>query len=126
MYKVMPKMNSTHIKSVYVKAEELFTKLDSLIEELRPWTAIGDINIEDHIQKHFTEVKDWIDNFEMLRQKRKELKNYPDAVWIDCINVNLVTFKSGVDSIYTKFEDALVDTLEESIERDSFQVRTFI
>jgi hypothetical protein len=51
MYKVMPKMNSTHIKSVYVKAEELFTKLDSLIEELRPWTAIGDINIEDHIQK---------------------------------------------------------------------------
>ena len=74
----MPEMNSKHLKTVYTKAEELFVKLEAVQDEYIHWTALGEMDIQAHIENHFTDVQDWIDNFEMLRQKRKELKKLPD------------------------------------------------
>jgi len=50
----------------------------------------------------------------------------PDSTKVDCVTVNLVPFKSGIDSLFRQLQDALVDTLEDSIERDSEIVRDFI
>ena len=62
----------------------------------------------------------------MLKQKRKELKKLPDSQKVDCINVNLVPFKAGVEDIFKRLSDALVETLQLSIEKDSEVVRKFI
>ena len=62
----------------------------------------------------------------MLRQKRKELKKLPDSTKLDCINVSLVPFKSGIEELFRRLEDALVETLQESIEKDSDVVHVFI
>ena len=35
-------------------------------------------------------------------------------------------FKSGIDSLFRGFEDALTETLEDSIEKDSEVVRKFV
>ena len=56
MYKFMPEMNSKHIKTVYNKAEELFGKLDTLTDEYISWTALGNIDLQQHIEKYFTGV----------------------------------------------------------------------
>ena len=126
MFKLMPEMNSTHLKTVYMKAEELFGKLETLTEEYLPWTALGEFDIQAHIEDNFSDVQDWVDNFEMLRQKRKELKKLPDQTKVDCISVNLIPFKSGVDALFKQLQDALTDSLEDSIEKDSETVRSFI
>ena len=47
----------------------------------------------------------------MLRQKRKELKKLPDSFKIDCISINIVPFKAGIDELFRRMEDALVETL---------------
>ena len=78
MFKSMPDFNAHHIKTVYVKAEELFGKLSQLGDEYIAWTALGNLDIQHHIEKHFKSVQDWIDNLEMLKQKRRELKKLPD------------------------------------------------
>jgi hypothetical protein len=62
----------------------------------------------------------------MLKQKRKELKKLPDSVKVDCINVNLVPFKGGIEDIFKKLTDALVETLQTSIEKDSEHVHRFV
>ncbi len=62
----------------------------------------------------------------MLKLKRKELKKLPDSQKVDCINVNLVPFKGGIEDIFRKLSDALVETLQYSIERDSDEVLKFI
>ena len=67
MFKLMPEMNSKHLKTVYVKAEELFSKLETMADEYLPWTALGEFDIQAHIETNFTDVQDWVDNFEMLR-----------------------------------------------------------
>ena len=38
----------------------------------------------------------------------------------------MVPFKSGIDSLFRSFEDALTETLEDSIEKDSEVVRKFV
>lgn len=45
---------------------------------------------------------------------------------VDCINVNLVPFKAGVEDIFKRLSDALVETLQYSIEKDSEVVFRFI
>ena len=55
----------------------------------------------------------------MLRQKRKELKKLPDSRKIDCLNINLLPFKNGIEDLFRRLSDALVDSLSESIERDN-------
>lgn len=62
----------------------------------------------------------------MLRLKRKELKKLPDSFKVDCININIVPFKAGIEELFRKLTDALVETLQESIERDAENVRSFI
>jgi hypothetical protein len=62
----------------------------------------------------------------MLRQKRKELKKIPDSFKVDCINVNIVPFKAGIEELFRRMTDALVETLQESVEKDHETVLSFI
>jgi hypothetical protein len=67
-------------------------------------------------------VEDWESNFAMLKLKRKELKKLPDQTKVDCITVNLIPFKSGIEDIFKRLTDALVETMQYSIEKDSEDV----
>jgi dynein heavy chain 2 len=122
----MPDQNSKHLKTVYEKAEELFSRLEGAVVEYLPWSALGNIDIQSYIEANFTTVQDWEDNFQMLRLKRKELKKLPDSFKVDCININIVPFKAGIDELFRRMTDALVETLQESIERDADSVHNFI
>jgi hypothetical protein len=79
-----------------------------------------------HIEENFTDVADWKTNFDMLKVKRIELKKLPDEKKIDCIKINILPFKQGVEDILRKLQDALVDTLEQSIEKDVKEVVGFV
>ena len=59
----MPDQNAAHLGTVYVKAEELFTKLQGLTREYLTWTALGNIDLASFIEQNFTSVQDWDDNF---------------------------------------------------------------
>jgi dynein heavy chain 2 len=111
---------------VYRKAEELFSKLNQKRTEYLSWTALGNLDLQTYIEENFTSVQDWEDNFQMLRQKRKELKKIPDSFKVDCINVNIVPFKAGIEELFRRMTDALVETLQESVERDYETVTSFI
>jgi len=58
----------------------------------------------------------------MLRTKRKELKKLPDEIKIDCVTIKLNPFKNGIESLFRRLSDILVETLQESIEKDSDNV----
>lgn len=79
-----------------------------------------------HIEENFTDVSDWKTNFDMLKIKRIELKKLPDDKKIDCIKISILPFKQGVEDLFRKLQDALVDTLEQSIEKDVKEVLSFV
>ena len=98
----MSENNAKHMHTVYLKAEELFDQVRSTSAQYGEWTAIGKIDMQDHIEKNFKDVQDWEVNFAMLKQKRIDLKKLPDSKKIDCITINIVPFKGGVEEIFKK------------------------
>ena len=91
-----------------------------------PWTILGTIDLQAYIEQNFKTVDDWETNFQMLKSKRKELKKLPDSQKVDCITVNLIPFKGGVEDIFKRLSEALVETLQLSIEKDAEEVFKFI
>lgn len=102
LFKIIPDQNSAYLAAVYGKAEELFDKLLGVRDEYKPWTILGRLDLAQHIEEHFTQVADWDANFQILKQKRKELKKLPDEIKIDCININVLPFKSGVENLFKR------------------------
>lgn len=126
MFRKMPEENSKYMQTVYIKAEDLFDQIRNIESEYTEWTVLGQIDMRGHIDEHFTDVEDWKTNFNMLKAKRIELKKLPDQKKIDCIKINVVPFKQGVEDLFRKLSDALVDTLEQSIEKDAKEVMSFV
>jgi hypothetical protein len=62
----------------------------------------------------------------MLKTKRIELKKLPDSRKIDCVNINIVPFKGGIEDVFKKLSEALVETLQNSIEKDAEDVEQFV
>lgn len=62
----------------------------------------------------------------MLKQKRIELKKLPDSKKIDCVTINIVPFKGGIEDVFKKLSEALVETLQNSIEKDAEDVESFV
>jgi hypothetical protein len=62
----------------------------------------------------------------MIKAKRVELKRIDDKEKRDCITINIVRFKSGIEDIFKKLDDELVDSMQSSIEKDVEEVETFV
>ena len=119
----MPESKAKFIPLAYQKAEELFDQVRNVETEYVEWTALSHLDIQSHIEENFKGVDDWETNFQMLQQKRIELKKLPDSKKIDCITINIVPFKGGIEEVFKKLSDALVTTLADSIDKDAEQVR---
>jgi len=122
IFQKMPENNAKHMHTVYLKAEELFDQLRNLETEYVEWTALSHIDIQSHIEENFKSVEDWETNFDLLKQKRIELKKLPDTRKIDCVTTNIVPFKSGIEDVFKKLSEALVETLQNSIDKDATDV----
>ena len=62
----------------------------------------------------------------MIKAKRIELKRIDDKEKRDCIKINIVRFKSGIEDIFNKIDDELVVSIKSSIEKDVEEVETFV
>lgn len=111
IFQKMPENNAKHMHTVYLKAEELFDQVRNVETEYVEWTALSALDIQSHIEENFTSVEDWETNFAMLKQKRIELKKLPDSKKIDCVTINIVPFKGGIEDVFKKLSEALVETL---------------
>jgi dynein heavy chain 2 len=97
-----------------------------LLGDFDPWTVLGNLDIEQHIEENFKKVEDWENNFKMLKIKRKELDKIQDYYKIDCFNISSVPFKCAVEDLMQRLADALTFSLKSTIKRDSDLVDDFI
>jgi hypothetical protein len=118
--------NPSYLQTVYVKAEELFSSIKNLTSKYLEWTALAKIDFRTYIQENFKSVDDWECNFQMIKQKRIELKRLDDKEKLDCINVSLVRFKGGIEDIFKELSDELVRTLHSSTESEAEEVLNFV
>lgn len=111
IYSFIPERNSQGLNMVYQNAEVLFDKLRDLCESHEHWVALGTVDIEEYVDTHLEEVKDYNRNFEILEEKRYLASKLPSSVKIGCFTVSFVPFKSALDDLMHRFSDALLLSL---------------
>lgn len=127
IFNSIPSKNAESLMIVYKKAEELFTRLENMVNTFLPWTALGYFDMETYIEEHFTDVKDWENNYKMLRVKRKQLEKLNDYYKIDnFFNIRTEPFKKGIEGLFQKMSDALKYSLKARIKVDMEEIDKFI
>lgn len=127
VYSTMADRNAKSLIQVYVKAEELFTKLISKQDSLKDWVALGKVSdIFAYVETNVTEIAQWETNFDMLKKRRKELDKMPDFYKIDCFSVSATPLKASIEDQLQSFGDALIISLRKSVVNALSIVETFL
>ena len=127
IFKVIPNKNAKSLLSVYGKANEVFGRLENMVNTFQPWTALGFFDLEQHIEENFKDVSDWENNFKMLRVKRKQLEKLNESYKIDSFfNIRTEPFKKGIEDLFQRTHDILKGTLRTAIRTDMEAIDAFI
>eukprot|EP00828_Plagiopyla_frontata_P016361 TRINITY_DN2149_c0_g1_i9.p2 TRINITY_DN2149_c0_g1~~TRINITY_DN2149_c0_g1_i9.p2 ORF type:complete len:1025 (+),score=167.76 TRINITY_DN2149_c0_g1_i9:246-3320(+) len=125
IYKLMPEKNHQFLSIVYIKAEELFKKLQDIIIQFRPWVAVAYIDISN-IEEKLKTLEDWDYNIRNLRFKRKELDKLQEQFKVDCFTIYATQFKNQVDDMLQRILDNLTNSLRNSLKGDIESIENFI
>jgi dynein heavy chain 2 len=119
----IPERNAEGLLTVYANAEALFAQLKELVDKYEHWVALGTVDIEDYVDAHLADLKDYKKNFDMLEKKRNESLALPDEEKIGCFTVSFAPFKIALEDLMHKFSDALLLSLRKKAVGGLKQVR---
>ncbi|TRY75069.1 hypothetical protein TCAL_08574 [Tigriopus californicus] len=120
--------NAHRFSHLFKKAEDLFSRLETVKVRYVEWVALGAIDIEDYIQKTCSAAEDWELNFRTSKARGQEfgrLRMTSDEK-IDCITVSFAPIRNEIDLLNKKYWDSLVSTLQRSIVNDIDNIEKFV
>ena len=114
LYASIPERNAEGLAFIFSQCERVFDELEALLEEYRPWGALGLVDVEEWMEGRLKVVGDWELNFKAVKQRRKDAEKIPDSVRLGCFSVSLLPFKAALDDQIHRFSDALLLSLRQS------------
>ena len=118
--------NSPQISKLYEQLNISLTQLNDLKKKLSEVVGLAYLDFEPYIEKNFTVIEDWKYNFDLIKQKRREIEKLPNVIKIDCFKINVTTYKSFADDAFEKIFDSLASTLKQYLQRTSRVVDDFV
>jgi dynein heavy chain 2 len=126
IFSAMASKNTDSLTQVYVKAEQLFTKLNALLAKYRPFCLLGAVDLSSYVKANCHETHDYSANFAVLKTKRKDADKLPDTERVDCIRVSMREFNSTVNDQMQRLHDMLLVGLRNNIELSFKDVDEFL
>ena len=80
---------------VYERTESLFTRLSEEQRKYADWCALGTVDIDDFVDNHLAEAKDYEDSFKLVKTSAKEADRIPMELKVDCYTVRRCRLTSG-------------------------------
>lgn len=97
----MPMRNVEGLRTVYAKGDALFNKLEMVRNDKQQLCSLGWVTadeLDDMLEKTLVEVEDWKKNFDIKKQKERELDKMPNNLKVDCFLVSTLQLKDTVSS----------------------------
>ena len=126
IYKKMGTRNAKRLVQVYFKAEILFNKLIELLNNYTNWTLLGQVDLDLYLENNVKTSDEYIANFKIMKNKRKEIDKLLDIEKIDCITISLVPFKTYLDELLLRINDNLLINLRRSLIEEFKEVDNFL
>ena len=94
--------NGPQISKLYEQLNISITQLHDLKKRLSEIVGLAYLDFEPYIEKNFTTIDDWKYNYELIKQKRREVEKLPNVIKIDCFKINVSSYKSFTDDSFDK------------------------
>jgi dynein heavy chain 2, cytosolic len=127
VFRRMGARNSARLIKVFVRAESLFDKLSAVLVKYAPLVRLGQIHDLDlYIENNVKSPEEYVANFKILKNKRRDIDKLPDVEKVDCCTVSLTPFKGYLDELLVRISDSLLVNLRRSILDEFKEVDTFL
>lgn len=126
IFSAMAARNTDSLTNVYVKSENLFERLASLLGKYSHYTILGSVDLSAYVSENCNSVHDYAANFNALKLKQKDADKLPDIERVDCIKVSLRDFNSTVNDQLQHLHDMLLVGLRNNILQTFKQVDEFL
>lgn len=114
----MPMRNVEGLRTVYAKGDALFNKLDLVRSDKQQLCSLGWVTadeLEDMLEKSLVEVNDWKKNFDIKKQKERELDKMPNNLKVDCFLVSTLQLKDTVEGQLQNLSESLIRSLRKKM-----------
>jgi dynein heavy chain 2 len=70
-------LHSDDIVSCFYTSNELFAKLEQGLDQYKEWMVLGQVNIEELVEKNLQNVEDWERNFRAIKIRGQDAEKLP-------------------------------------------------
>ncbi|TNN71607.1 Cytoplasmic dynein 2 heavy chain 1 [Liparis tanakae] len=126
IFGVMIDRNASGFLTIFSKAEDLFSRLLAVQRKFKEWVVLGQVDLENLVEKHLNCVQDWEKNFKALKARGKESERLPSQEKVDCITVNCEPVKAAIDDLIQRLFDILLSSLRKSISGHTQAIEAFV
>ncbi|UJR10563.1 hypothetical protein I4U23_014763 [Adineta vaga] len=119
-------LHSDDIVACFYTSNELFIKLEHGLDQFKEWIVLGQVDIDELVEKNLQVVEDWETNFRALKIRGQDAEKLPSEVRYDCFVVNINPLKLTIENQLRRLHDAMLNYLKRSIIRDANLIDTFV
>uniref|UniRef100_A0AAV2J329 Cytoplasmic dynein 2 heavy chain 1 n=1 Tax=Knipowitschia caucasica TaxID=637954 RepID=A0AAV2J329_KNICA len=123
---IMIDRNASGFLTIFTKAEDLFTRLQAIKRIFMDWVVLGQVDLENLVEKHLISMQDWEKTFKALKAKGRALEHLPSQQKVDCISVNCEPVKAAIDDLIQRLFDILLISLRKSIQGHTQAIESFV
>ena len=70
-------LHSEDIVACFYTSNELFTRLERGLDQYKEWVVLGQVNIDELVEKNLQNVDDWERNFRAIKIRGQEAEKLP-------------------------------------------------
>ncbi|CAF3536266.1 unnamed protein product [Rotaria sordida] len=107
-------------------SNQLFIRLEHGLEQFKEWTVLGQVDIEELVEKYLLDVADWERNFRILKIRGQDVEKLPNEMRYDCFVVHITPFKLAIENQIQRLQDYMLTHLKRSITRDATTIDSFV
>jgi dynein heavy chain 2, cytosolic len=127
VFRRMGPRNSSRLNKVFARAEALFDKLSAVLNRYAPLVRLGQVaDLDLYIEANVTKPEEYVANFKILKNKRRDIDRLPDIEKVDCCTVSLTPFKGYLDELLMRISDSLLVNLRRTILEEFKEVDAFL
>ncbi|XP_069679211.1 cytoplasmic dynein 2 heavy chain 1 isoform X2 [Periplaneta americana] len=118
--------NAHRFGHLFVKAEELFGRLDAVKDRWLQWVALGSVDLDQLAEQYLHTSEDWDRNFRASKTWSQEIAKLPTTdEKIDCFSVSFLPVRAEIELHNRRYWDTVVSSLQSSIVRDVSAIEKF-
>ena len=77
IFQTIVERNTAGLMLCFLRSQELFKALMEITNKFKDFVAIGQVDIEDLVEKNLKDVVDWERNFKALKQRGRDAEKLP-------------------------------------------------